>query len=477
MYRDLSHKRPENCARWYHSNLVDNASANFCSTTQDSPNPAKIKGLSIIQTINVTPQRERAILVAVDWKRSGWDLESSLEELARLAETAGIDVVDAVSQRLSHPNSTQYVGSGKLQEIKDLAENVQFDMILANDELSPGQLRNLEEELQKKVIDRTALILDIFAGRARTHEGRLQVELAQLEYRLPRLTRMWTHLSRQAVGGVGVRGPGETQLEVDRREARRRIAWIKTQLEEVHRHRQLYRDRRRRAGVPVVGIVGYTNAGKSTLLNALSGADVLAEDKLFATLDPTTRRVQLPNGRDALFTDTVGFIQNLPTFLIAAFRATLEEIREAAVLVHVLDVTHPKSAEQAATVHTVLEELGADDRPMITVLNKIDRLSGSAVPELLASRLPASNLIVPVSAKTGVGLEDLLDRVASVLDERKQFVDVDLMIPFEDAKLLDLFHRVGEVDDQRFSESGTEIVGRIPERLLPRFEKFQQGTR
>ncbi len=415
--------------------------------------------------------------MAVDWQHNGWDLESSLEELARLAETAGIEVVDAVSQHLSHPNSTHYVGSGKLQEIEDLSERVDFDVVLVNDELSPGQLRNLEEALNKKVIDRTALILDIFAGRARTHEGRLQVELAQLEYRLPRLTRMWTHLSRQAVGGVGVRGPGETQLEVDRREARRRIAWIKSQLEEVHRHRQLYRDRRRRAGVPIVGLVGYTNAGKSTLLNSLTGAGVLAEDKLFATLDPTTRRVTLPNGRDVLFTDTVGFIQNLPTFLIAAFRATLEEIREASVLVHVLDVTHPKSAEQAATVHTVLEELGADDRPMITVLNKIDRLEGSAVPELLASRLPASHMIVPLSAQTGEGLDTLLCRVSEVIDERKRLVNVDLVIPFSDAKLLDLFHRVGEVEDQRFSERGTEIIGKIPERLLPRFERFQQSAR
>ncbi len=423
----------------------------------------------------MTPQRERAILVAVDWKRSSWDIDSSLEELARLAETAGIDVVDAVTQHLSHPNSTHYVGAGKLQEIKDLADQVEFDVVLVNDELSPGQLRNFEEALNKKVVDRTALILDIFAGRARTHEGRLQVELAQLEYRLPRLTRMWTHLSRQAVGGVGVRGPGETQLEVDRREARRRIAWIKTQLGEVHRHRQLYRDQRRRAGVPVVSLVGYTNAGKSTLLNTLTGAGVTAEDKLFATLDPTTRRVELPNGREVLFTDTVGFIQNLPTFLIAAFRATLEEIREATVLVHVLDVTHPKSAQQAATVHEVLEELGADDRPMITVLNKIDRLSDSAVPELLAGTLSDARMVIPISAETGEGLDTFLCRVAEVLEERRSLVDVELMIPFAEAKMLDYLHRVGEVSDQRFNEHGTEVTGRIPERLLPRFERFQQS--
>jgi len=412
------------------------------------------------------------VLVAVDWQHNGWSLESSLEELARLAETAGIDVVDSVTQHLAHPNRTQYVGSGKLQEMVALAESVPFDLVLVNDELSPGQLRNMEEALQKKVIDRTALILDIFAARAQTHEGRLQVELAQLEYRLPRLTRMWSHLSRQAVGGVGLRGPGETQLEVDRREARRRISWIKDQLEEVHRHRQLYRDRRTRAGMPVVGLVGYTNAGKSTLLNALSGADVLVEDKLFATLDPTTRRISLPTGREVLLTDTVGFIQNLPTFLVAAFRATLEEIREASALIHVLDVTHPMVAEQAATVQDVLEELGADDVPTIAVLNKIDRLDGRAIPSELATQLASSKAIIPISAHTGAGLDELLISVADVLSGGKRFVDVSLLVPFGDARMLDLFHRVGQVEGQNYSELGTEITGRLPERLLPQFRQY-----
>jgi GTP-binding protein HflX len=329
--------------------------------------------------------------------------------------------------------------------------------------------------VQKKVIDRTALILDIFAGRARTHEGRLQVELAQLEYRLPRLTRMWSHLSRQAVGGVGLRGPGETQLESDRREARRRITWIKQQLEEVHRHRQLYRDRRTRAGMPVVSLVGYTNAGKSTLLNTLSGADVLAEDKLFATLDPTTRRVNLPTGREVLITDTVGFIQNLPTLLIAAFRATLEEIREASALVHVLDVTHPQVVQQAATVHSVLEELGADGVPIIAALNKVDQLDGSPFPDALLAALAPERAVIPISAQTGEGLDDLLAGIAGVLSGGKRLVDVDLMVPFGDARILDLFHRVGQVDDQQYNEHGTEISGRVPERLLPEFHPYLRG--
>lgn len=401
-----------------------------------------------------------------------WDIESSLDELARLAETDDIEVVGFVTQKLAHPNRRHYIGPGKLQELKDLAQELPFDLVLVNDELAPAQLRNLEEVLERKVIDRTALILDIFARRAQTHEGRLQVELAQLEYRLPRLTRMWTHLSRQAVGGVGLRGPGETQLEVDRREARRRIAFIKSQLEEVHRHRQLYRDRRRRREIPVIGLVGYTNAGKSTLLNALAGPSTLAEDKLFATLDPTTRRINLPSGREALITDTVGFINNLPTFLVAAFRATLEEIREANVLIHVVDVTHPKAAEQAATVRQVLEELGADDRPVVTALNKIDQLGDSLVPELLREQQWFGTTTVPISAGTGQGLDELLLSVERTIASNDGLVPMTVVIPYSRNRLLTLFHRRGQVETEEFLEQGTRLTGKVPEALAATFSPY-----
>ncbi|MBX6341923.1 MAG: GTPase HflX, partial [Thermomicrobiaceae bacterium] len=395
-----------------------------------------MRSSTIARTIGTQQPSERAILVGVDWRDDGWDLQSSLEELASLAETAGLTVVGSISQRLDHPNRTHYVGTGKLEELKALREQVGSDVVLVNDELSPAQLRNLEDALQTKVVDRTALILDIFARRAQSHEGRLQVELAQLEYRLPRLTRMWTHLSRQAVGGVGLRGPGETQLEVDRREARRRIASIKQQLDDVHRHRQLYRERRHREHVPVVALVGYTNAGKSTLLNRLSGAGVLAEDKLFATLDPTTRRVTLPSGLQVLVTDTVGFIHNLPTFLVAAFRATLEEILDASLVLHVLDATHPKAVEQAETVRGILEDLGADDRPSLLVLNKIDRLPDAAVsPDLLAA-LGAGDDHVAISAERGLGIEDLLARVETALASAEELVETSVHVPYSEAHLV-----------------------------------------
>jgi len=418
---------------------------------------------------------ERALLIAVDWHDDGWDLGSSLEELAHLAETADLNVVGSATQRLPHPHPGHYVGSGKLDEIKQLRETLEYDVVLVNDELSPSQLRHLEDAVGVKVIDRTALILDIFARRAQTHEGRLQVELAQLEYRLPRLTRMWTHLSRQAVGGVGLRGPGETQLEVDRRQARRRISLIKEQLGEVHRHRQLYRERRRRQNLPVVALVGYTNAGKSTLLNALSGSSVLVEDKLFATLDPTTRRVTLPSGRAVLITDTVGFINNLPTLLVAAFRATLEEVLEASLLVHVMDVAHPRAAEQASTVQRVLEDLGADNRRTITVMNKIDRLPDGATADEAreAHGIPRDG--VPVSARTGAGLDHLLQRVDDALAAETRLVEVQVVVPYAQTGLVDLFRRRGQVASEGYTETGTLLAGRLPVDLLPRFAPFRQA--
>jgi GTP-binding protein HflX len=351
---------------------------------------------------------------------------------------------------------------------------------MVDDDLTPAQQRNLERALDVKVIDRTALILDVFARRAATHEGRLQVELAQLEYRLPRLTGLWTHLSRQGVGGVGLRGPGETQLESDRRELGKRIVHIKRELGDVHTHRQHYRDRRRGVPIPVIALVGYTNAGKSTLLNALTGSAVMAEDKLFATLDPTTRRRAVPSGRDVLFTDTVGFINNLPTLLIAAFRATLEEINEATVVMHVVDVTHPNAAEQTQTVVEVLEELGADDKPVVTALNKIDRLltDGGAdirVEDLLCRLGPAADLAVnpvAISARTGTGLDRLLTQVENALEAAADFVAVTLCAPFSRTDLVDRFHKLGRVEETTFDESGTTLRGYLPERDLGRFGPY-----
>ncbi|MCY3918634.1 MAG: GTPase HflX [Chloroflexi bacterium] len=337
------------------------------------------------------PRDERAILVAVDWAHAEhWDVDASLAELAMLAETAGATPVERVVQRLKHPDPHSYVGKGKLAAIAESRRDREASVVIFDDELTPAQQRALEAALDVKVIDRTALILDIFAQRARTTEGALQVALAQHEYLLPRLAGQWSHLERME-GAIGLRGPGETQLETDRRLIRAQIKTLKQRIERVRRHRR--EQRRRRAGMPVVALVGYTNAGKSTLLNGLTRAGVRTHDRLFETLDPTTRRWSIGAGGDpsgdglgpagaVLLTDTVGFIQKLPTQLIAAFRATLEELQEADVLLHVIDITHPDAAEQAQTVEETLADLGllgrADAAPRITVLNKIDRLLPAA---------------------------------------------------------------------------------------------------
>ena len=419
--------------------------------------------------------QERAFLVNVHYNNGDWSTEASLEELALLCETANLNVVGSATQNLSHPNSRTYVGSGKLDEIADQRITLGADVVVFDDELSPAQLRNIEKRLDAKVIDRPMLILDIFAQRAFTHEGRLQVELAQLEYMLPRLTRMWSHLSRQAVGGVGLRGPGETQLEVDRRLARTRISQLKDQLSEVHRHRELYRERRRRNNVPVVALVGYTNAGKSTLLNRLSDATVLQEDKLFATLDPTTRRIKLPGGDPILLTDTVGFINNLPTTLIAAFRATLEEIEEATVLLHVLDITHPNAPEQADTVRAILDELGVSDKPTITALNKIDSIDADLSRLGIESDLDLPDDYVPISARTGRGLDTLLERIELTVARSRNRVRLDVCIPYERSELVDLFHRAGQVELEEHNEQGTRMTGMVPARVSARFAPFIQS--
>jgi len=400
-----------------------------------------------------------------------------LAELERLAHTAGMIVVGYETQQLVHPHPATFVGPGKAREIQEQAEDLAANVVLFDDELSPRHQRELEEILgdETKLLDRTALILDIFSQHAHTREGRLQVELAQYEYRLPRLTRAWTHLARQAggraggaTGSVGVRGPGESQLETDRRMIRRRITYLKEELENVRAHRKRHRSRRRREGMPTVALVGYTNAGKSTLLNAIADADVMVADQLFATLDPTTRRVDLPGGGSTLFTDTVGFIQKLPTQLVAAFHATLEEITEADLLIQVVDVTHPHVLRQAAAVEQTLERLKALRKPVITALNKIDRLSSTRAmpPELLQAPNP-----VKISALTGDGLTELLDRVEDMLE--RQMAHVSVLIPYEQGELVDLFHRRGLIEEEEHTGEGTRMVGLIPQELAGHFQRVE----
>ena len=365
---------------------------------------------------------ERAILVGVETRggRSLWPVEDSLAELGMLARTAGAEVVSTLSQRLDRQTNS-YLGKGKLEELKSLRETTDADVAIFDDELTPTQQRNLEGALSTKVIDRTALILDVFAGRAQTREGRLQVELAQHEYLLPRLVGQWSHLERLG-GGIGTRGPGETQLETDRRMVRNRIQRLKRDLEQVRTHRSLYRRRRERGGVPVVALVGYTNAGKSTLLNALSNAGVAAEDKLFSTLDPVTRRIRTADGRSFLLTDTVGFIQKLPPALVAAFRATLEELEGADLMLHVIDITHQNAAEQAQVVNEMLADLRLDDETnRILVLNKVDLLAEDEETDEYAHRLQAAvdhDRVVVVSAAREWGLEGLLNATVDLLDYR-----------------------------------------------------------
>ncbi len=370
-------------------------------------------------------------------------------------------------QRLRHPDVATYIGKGRVQELSCLEKQVGFDLVIFDDELSPGQQRNLKKLLDARVIDRTALILDIFAQHARTREGRLQVELAQLEYLLPRLTGRGVELSRQAggtrgaggVGGaIGVRGPGETKLEIDRRRIRGRISELREEIESVREQRLIHRQQRAAQAIPVVAIVGYTNAGKSTLFNALTEAGVLAENKLFATLDPVTRHEVLPGNQEVLFTDTVGFIQKLPTRLIAAFRATLEEVADADLLLEVVDVSHENAIEQSETVNDVLRDLDANEKPRVTALNKVDLLDDPSDVDL--SLYPNA---VPVSALKQVGLDALREKIAQVLAESMEMVQVT--IPYAKSELVELFHRRGHVDQEEHRPDGTFIAGRIPRSL------------
>lgn len=426
--------------------------------------------------------RERAFLVGVEIRGEEHllTLNDSLAELGLLADTAGLQVVGKSTQHLEKPNVKTYIGSGKVDEVRMLAEEVKANVILFDNELSPRHLRELELEFGDhiRILDRTALILDIFAQHANTNEGSLQVELAQYEYRLPRLTRAWTHLARQAgggggrsgaIGGVGLRGPGETQLEVDRREIRTRIKHLKEQIEKLRIHRQQYRSRRKKSLTPVVALVGYTNAGKSTLLNSLSKSDVYVADKLFATLDPTTRRVNVSDGHIALFTDTVGFIQKLPTTLVAAFRATLEEIGEADLLIHVIDITHPQAHEQARAVYQTLVEIEADHIPILTALNKIDNLTD---PDHAREALADFQGAVAISALSGEGLAELLEKAHAYLYE--DYIPITIFLPYQEGGLITLFHEQGQVERLEQVSGGVEIGGKIPGRLLSYFHPFQK---
>lgn len=428
-------------------------------------------------TYSIPAEPERAYLVGAEVKGAihPWRLKDSLAELAELARTAGVEVVGETEQHLETINPATYIGKGKVEELQFLARELDIDTFIFDDELSPAQQRNLEEELGTKIVDRTALILDIFAKHAHTREGALQVELAQYIYRLPRLTRAWTHLARQAggaaarggPGGVGLRGPGETQLETDRRLIRQRIAQLKRELEHVRNHRKQYRKYRKEQGMPVISLVGYTNAGKSTLLNTLTNAGVLATDMLFATLDPVTRRLILPGGKEALLTDTVGFIQKLPTQLVAAFRATLEEISEADLILHIVDITHPNVREQVRTVEQVLKEIGAVHKPILVALNKIDLLKNPDKAQAATAQFPNA---VAISALYGQGLDNLLLQMEHMLTQ--QMVQVRVRVPYAASELVALFHRHGIVTQEQHGQRRILIEGRLPPGLLSRFEPY-----
>ena len=425
--------------------------------------------------------RQRAYLVALELRGSRplLSAEESLTELALLADTAGLEVVGQSVQRASRINPATFVGSGKAEEIRDWVEELEADVVIFDDELSPRHQRELEVLFGQNILllDRSGLILDVFAQHARTREGCLQVELAQYEYRLPRLTRQWQHLARQAgggaarggVGGVGLRGPGETQLETDRREIGRRISTLKRQLEDVRAHRARHRARRQRQGILQAALVGYTNAGKSTLLNALSGADVRMADQLFATLDPTTRRVTLNSGSIVLFSDTVGFIQKLPPALVAAFRATLEEIEEADIVLHVIDAAHPHAPEQADTVDDILAELEVEHIPRLVLLNKCDLPEATARLGALRTLYPAA---LEISALRRQGLNDLLDAVDMVVSEA--LIPVEVFIPYAEGRLLALYHEVGQIDGEEHTEQGVRLSGRLPVRYVSRFMPYTE---
>jgi len=416
------------------------------------------------------PLRERALLIGLE--RPGhdkWAVKDSLEELRELVESAGAEVLDLISQKRDTPSAPTFIGSGKAEELAVRCREANADLVVFDDDLSPAQGRNLGDILgaNVKVLDRTELILDIFAQRAQTREGKIQVELAQLQYMLPRLAGLWTHLSRQR-GGVGTRGPGEQQLEVDRRRVQEKIHRLERALEEVRKNRRVERSGRQRLHWPLVSIIGYTNSGKSTLMNALTGANVLAEDNLFATLDPTTRKLRLPNNQNILLSDTVGFLRKLPHHLVESFKATLEEVAEADLLLHVVDVSHPQAPEQIKAVEIVLKEIDAWGKPTVIALNKIDRLEPNAT--VLEKYQREFDHAVPISARTGANLDALSDEVANHLRERR--VDVTLSIPHDRAKTIALVYQSGYVTGREMENGNVVLRAQIPKILAGELKPY-----
>lgn len=419
-------------------------------------------------TASLQVMSERAILIGMEWGRNDslWTVDDSLEELKQLADTAGATVIKKFIQKRPKPDPAFFIGRGKVQELALYAQQENIDLCIFDDELSPAQQRNIESVMGIRILDRTALILDIFAQRARTNEGKLQVELAQLQYTLPRIMGKGLMLSRLG-GGIGTRGPGETKLEVDRRRIRDRIAFIKDQIEKVKAVRSLHRSKRKKNNVFEVSLVGYTNAGKSTLLNTLTNSDIYAKDQLFATLDPTTRQLTLPNKQEIIITDTVGFIQRLPHQLIAAFRSTLEVVTEADLLVHVIDVSHELYKEQAAAVHEVLKEIGAEIKPVITVYNKIDKLPPDSK---LADRLALEEDTVCISAAKKLNLESLQQMIESHL--KSKAVEVTLCIPYAETAKAAQLHETANVLEQEYTENGAVMKVILPVEDLEAYNEY-----
>lgn len=405
------------------------------------------------ELIELKQEKERVILVGVS-AREGDDTENSMKELEELAKTAGAVTVGAVIQNRESVHPATYVGKGKIDEIKELIWETDADGIICDDELTPAQMNNLQEELDAKVMDRTLLILDIFAGRAKTSEGKIQVELAQLKYRQSRLTGFGRAMSRLG-GGIGTRGPGEKKLEMDRRLIKNRIAQLSRELKEVRKHREITREQRLRTKIPVIAIVGYTNAGKSTLLNTLTGAGVLEEDQLFATLDPTTRNLKLPSGQEILLTDTVGFIRKLPHHLIEAFKSTLEEAKYADVILHVVDASNPQMEQQMYTVYETLRGLEIVDKPILTAFNKQDKegVSGTA-KDFQADE------VVFISAKTGMGLDRLTESLEQIL--RKGKMAIEHVYPYEEAGKIQTIRKYGELLEEEYREEGVFVRAYVP---------------